>query len=186
MLATLHRLPVGFALTGTKADERTVLLDILHTDSTLNTHRAAQIRHRCRVRPPPSSPTLAVDTDEGQFDLKHYGGTIPAGVLAASCNASSRSPPRSCTTAPASPSNGHCWPTTTDPLESITQMGSAQDAARLDSPSILNDVPTVADGQAAGGDRGDRGSAGVSADEASGRRGFRWVIVGIMCISRCR
>ncbi|MCA1822191.1 MAG: IS982 family transposase [Pseudonocardia sp.] len=43
LLATLHGLPVGFALTGAKADERTVLLDILHTDSTLNTHRCAQI-----------------------------------------------------------------------------------------------------------------------------------------------
>jgi hypothetical protein len=43
MLATLHGLPVGFALTGAKADERTVLLDILHTDPTLSTPRPGQI-----------------------------------------------------------------------------------------------------------------------------------------------
>jgi hypothetical protein len=35
-------LPIGFALTGAKADERTVLLDILHTDPSLSTHRYAQ------------------------------------------------------------------------------------------------------------------------------------------------
>jgi hypothetical protein len=42
MLATLHGLPVGFALTGAKADERTVLLDILHTDPTLSAPRPGQ------------------------------------------------------------------------------------------------------------------------------------------------
>jgi hypothetical protein len=43
MLATLHGLPVGFALTGAKADERTVLLEILHTDPTLSPPRPGQI-----------------------------------------------------------------------------------------------------------------------------------------------
>jgi hypothetical protein len=43
MLATLHGLPVGFALTGAKADELTVLLDILHTDPTLSPPRPGQI-----------------------------------------------------------------------------------------------------------------------------------------------
>jgi hypothetical protein len=43
MLATLHGLPIGFALTGAKADERTVLLGILHTDPTLSTPRPGQI-----------------------------------------------------------------------------------------------------------------------------------------------
>jgi Transposase DDE domain len=43
LLATLHGLPVGFALTGAKADERTVLLDILHTDPTLPANRIGQI-----------------------------------------------------------------------------------------------------------------------------------------------
>jgi hypothetical protein len=42
MLATLHGLPVGFALTGAKADERQVLLDILHGDPALMTARAGQ------------------------------------------------------------------------------------------------------------------------------------------------
>lgn len=39
MLATLHGLPVGFALTGAKADERQVLLDILARPAA--DHRAA-------------------------------------------------------------------------------------------------------------------------------------------------
>jgi len=42
LLCTLQGLPVGFALTGAKADERQVLLDILHADPTL-TDRGAQI-----------------------------------------------------------------------------------------------------------------------------------------------
>jgi hypothetical protein len=42
LLCTLQGLPVGFALTGAKADERTVLLDILHADPTL-TGRPVQI-----------------------------------------------------------------------------------------------------------------------------------------------
>jgi Transposase DDE domain len=35
-------LPIGFALTGAKADERTVLLDILHTDPSLSAQRSTQ------------------------------------------------------------------------------------------------------------------------------------------------
>jgi Transposase DDE domain len=42
LLCTLHGLPVGVALTGAKADERTVLLDILHADPTL-TDRSRQL-----------------------------------------------------------------------------------------------------------------------------------------------
>jgi Transposase DDE domain len=42
LLTTLHGLPVGFALTGAKADERHVLLGILD-DSALTAHRAGQI-----------------------------------------------------------------------------------------------------------------------------------------------
>jgi len=43
MLATLHAPACGFALTAAKADERTVLLDILHTDPTLSAPRPSQI-----------------------------------------------------------------------------------------------------------------------------------------------
>jgi hypothetical protein len=43
MLATLHGLPVGFALTGAKADERQVLLGILDADPQLTSGRAGQI-----------------------------------------------------------------------------------------------------------------------------------------------
>jgi hypothetical protein len=39
LLCTLHGLPVGFALTGAKADERQVLLDILDTDGLLDGRR---------------------------------------------------------------------------------------------------------------------------------------------------
>ena len=39
LLCTLHGLPVGFALTGAKADERIVLLDMLHADPTLTDQR---------------------------------------------------------------------------------------------------------------------------------------------------
>jgi len=42
LLCTLHGLPVAFALTGAKADERQVLLDMLHADPTL-TDRPRQI-----------------------------------------------------------------------------------------------------------------------------------------------
>ena len=41
LLCTLHGLPIGFALTGAKADERNVLPEILDTDPTL-TGRAGQ------------------------------------------------------------------------------------------------------------------------------------------------
>lgn len=43
LLATLHGLPIGFALTGAKADERQILLEILHTDPTLSVPRCGQI-----------------------------------------------------------------------------------------------------------------------------------------------
>jgi hypothetical protein len=43
MLATLHGLPVGFALTGAKADERQVLLAILDAEPELTAGRTGQI-----------------------------------------------------------------------------------------------------------------------------------------------
>ena len=43
MLATLHGLPAGFALTGAKADERQVLLDILDDGPELTSGRPGQI-----------------------------------------------------------------------------------------------------------------------------------------------
>ena len=55
MLATLHGLPTGFALTGAKADERTVLLDILHTDPSLSTHRTGRSSSGTRTTSAPSS-----------------------------------------------------------------------------------------------------------------------------------
>ena len=43
LLATLHGLPVGFALTGAKADERDVLLDLLHNAPTLAAARGGRV-----------------------------------------------------------------------------------------------------------------------------------------------
>jgi hypothetical protein len=43
LLCTLHGLPVGFALTGAKADERQTLLGVLDTDPELTAGRAGQI-----------------------------------------------------------------------------------------------------------------------------------------------
>jgi hypothetical protein len=43
LVATLQGLPIAFALTGAKADERLVLLDLLHEDPTLAATRPGQI-----------------------------------------------------------------------------------------------------------------------------------------------
>ena len=43
LVATLHGLPIGYALTGAKADERQVLLGLLHDDPTLAASRPGQI-----------------------------------------------------------------------------------------------------------------------------------------------
>jgi len=43
LVATLHGLPIGFALTGATADERQVLLDLLHDDPTLAGTRPGQL-----------------------------------------------------------------------------------------------------------------------------------------------
>ncbi len=43
LVATLHGLPIGFALTGAKADERQVLLGLLHQDPHLTASRPGQI-----------------------------------------------------------------------------------------------------------------------------------------------
>src|SRR5438874_4545534 len=42
LVATLHGLPIGYALTGAKADERQVLLDLLDADPTLAAARPGQ------------------------------------------------------------------------------------------------------------------------------------------------
>jgi hypothetical protein len=42
LLSTLHGLPIGFALTGAKAEEHEVLLDILDTDPALTAERVGQ------------------------------------------------------------------------------------------------------------------------------------------------
>jgi hypothetical protein len=56
LLCTLHGLPVGFALTGAKADERQTLLGILHADPDLITGRAGQITFHIAASPVPTAP----------------------------------------------------------------------------------------------------------------------------------
>ncbi len=110
LLTTLHGLPVGFALTGAKADERQVLLSILDDaglaallpgqtligdknyygrDFEANLARAG-LRPARRGEPePPGSqffkpPRQIIesvnDTFKGQLDLERHGGHTPAGV----------------------------------------------------------------------------------------------------------
>ena len=67
LLCTLGGLPVGFALTGAKADERQVLLGILD-DETL-AGRAGQVIESVN------------QTFKGQLDLERHGGRTPAGVI---------------------------------------------------------------------------------------------------------
>jgi len=43
LVATLHGLPIGFAVSGAKADERLVLLDLLHTDPALTPRGPGQL-----------------------------------------------------------------------------------------------------------------------------------------------
>ncbi len=43
LVATLHGLPIGYALTGAKADERQVLLELLDADATLAAGRPGQV-----------------------------------------------------------------------------------------------------------------------------------------------
>ena len=43
LVATLHGLPIGYALTGAKADERQVLLELLHADPALAATRPGQV-----------------------------------------------------------------------------------------------------------------------------------------------
>jgi hypothetical protein len=43
LVATLHGLPIGYALTGAKADERQVLLELLDSDPTLAAGRPGQV-----------------------------------------------------------------------------------------------------------------------------------------------
>jgi hypothetical protein len=62
LVATLHGLPVSFAVSGAKADERQVLLDLLHTDRALipahpGPSRADPPRRQALLRPPLRSRT---------------------------------------------------------------------------------------------------------------------------------
>ena len=86
LLCTLRGLPVGFALSGAKADEREVLLGILDADPALTTGRAGQTviadRHYYgRMFEPLRQVIESInDTLKGQLDLEQHGGHTPAGV----------------------------------------------------------------------------------------------------------
>jgi hypothetical protein len=74
LVCTLHGLPVGFALTGAKADERQALLGILDADPALTAGRAGQIliadkNHyapRVRSDPDPGRPAPATPGPQGR------------------------------------------------------------------------------------------------------------------------
>jgi hypothetical protein len=96
LVATLHGLPIGYVLTGAKADERQVLLDLLHDDPTPAASRPGQILladknyygrdfeasiagagirllRRARKGEPerPRRPVLQTNAPNGRVDLRH-------------------------------------------------------------------------------------------------------------------
>lgn len=132
LVATLGGLPIGFALTGAKADERETLIGILHADSTLVVQRPGQnlicdkttsgpgsnpawpmLGCACCVLRAKANPNArevpcsapCANPSSRSTELSKPNWTWNAMAVApqlesssASCNASSRSPPRSGTT----------------------------------------------------------------------------------------
>ncbi|MET9068560.1 transposase [Streptosporangium sandarakinum] len=124
LVCTLQGLPIAFALTGAKANERETLLDLLAAECELLRERHGQTligdksyfgrgferelseggvqllrpsREGERERPGAAlfKPLRQViesinETFKGQLDLERYRGRTPGGVIARSCNASSR------------------------------------------------------------------------------------------------
>lgn len=89
LVATLHGLPIGFALTGAKADERQVLLDLLHDDPTLASSRPGQVLladknyfgREFEATIADQGIQLLRRARKGQLDLEQHGGHTPQGVL---------------------------------------------------------------------------------------------------------
>ena len=102
LVCTVHGLPVGWALTGAKADERETLLAVLATmgqpaqdgqvviadknyygaafEAELAKGDITLIRPRRKGERPRSGQRFRYDTLKGQLDLEGYGARTPAGV----------------------------------------------------------------------------------------------------------
>ena len=112
LVCTLHGLPVVVALTGAKADERLVVLDLLATEPQLLAARPGQgllaDKHyygqefervlaglglrlvRPLFRPLRQLVESVNQTFKGQLDLERHGGRTPVGSRSGSCSASWR------------------------------------------------------------------------------------------------
>jgi hypothetical protein len=90
LVCTLHGLPVAFALTGTKADEREVLLAMFTAEAVLAAAGLRLLRPARQGEPEPAGtrffkPLRQViepvnDTFKGQLDLERHGGHTPGEV----------------------------------------------------------------------------------------------------------
>ena len=90
LVCTLHGLPVAFALTGAKADEREVLLAMFTAAPGLAAAGLRLLRPARKGEPEPAGarffrPLRQIiesvnDTFKGQLDLERHGGHTPGGV----------------------------------------------------------------------------------------------------------
>lgn len=82
LVCTLHGLPVAFALTGAKANERETLLDLLDAESQLTTERPGQILigDKNYFKPLRQVIESISETSKGQLDLERHRGRTPGGV----------------------------------------------------------------------------------------------------------
>ena len=124
LVATLGGLPVGFALTGAKADERQMLLDILAADPALTAARpgqtliadknyyGAELRSRpgrgrgcgCCARPAKASPNGPARTCSSRCARSSNRSTRPSKASSTS-NATAATPPRASSSASCSASS---------------------------------------------------------------------------------
>jgi hypothetical protein len=82
LVATLGGLPIAFALTGAKADERQTLLSILDADPTLAASQGEPPRPGAPLFKPLRQTIESINqTFKAQLGLERHGGHTPAGVL---------------------------------------------------------------------------------------------------------
>ncbi|CAL9403109.1 hypothetical protein SUDANB105_01494 [Streptomyces sp. enrichment culture] len=89
LVCTLHGLPIAFALTGAKADERETLLDLLtaerdllHGRSNTNSPSRASGQEPSCSNPCDRSSSRSIKTFKGELDLEQHRGRTPGGVIA--------------------------------------------------------------------------------------------------------
>jgi hypothetical protein len=81
LVCTLQALPVAFALTGAKADERETLLDLLAAEPHLLAARPGQTLIGDKNYYGKEFEQDLNQTFKGQLDLERHGGRTPAGVM---------------------------------------------------------------------------------------------------------